>query len=586
MRSTTPRAALRRAAGGFAAAGLLAAGSLALTAPAEAAVPEFTLGGPAETALHPYPATGAPQKASLDFTVGNPSEDEENGAFQGEYTVRFDLSGIKGVADVAFGKQTSADCTVTGTSAVCHDWGVFPGLSTLAELDVTAAKGSANGDTGAIEVTAEADGATFTSFTARIGVGGPDLSMERLPFRTELEPGDTQPVPVTFTNNGTRAADGLLLTLRYTRGMEFTERYQNCEYSESDLGMGSPGAWTTALCAFDGSYEPGVAYTLAEPPAIRATRRALYDSFLYRIEEGGSAARAAQRAGARFSPGKGATLALHKAPAALTADLDPSDNQQDVDFRTTNTADFEAYGARAKGAAGDSVAVKVGFRSNGPAWIGNIRSGEDVATVDVTVPEGASVVSKPDLCRGVTADGEYRENQTGAPRYFCSTPMSVREDADFALPFELKITEVVEGASGKVVVRNTSLRDPKPAFDPEPANNTASLVLNAKDSGTGDPGATTGDGDAGSGGSSSTGATTGSTGPTGSTRGPGDSGGSASGATGGSAGSSSTGDATGGDSGGGLAATGSAALPAGAAGAVALVAGGILFTVSRRRAVR
>ncbi|MFJ4901842.1 peptidase [Streptomyces sp. NPDC088727] len=574
MRSTTPRAALRRAAGGFAAAGLLAAGSLALTAPAQAAAPEFTLGGPAGTALHPYPATGTPQKASLDFTVNNPSEDEENGAFEGEYTVRFDLSGIKGVADVAFGKEGGADCTVTGTSAVCHDWGIFPGLSTLAELDVTAAKGSEEGDTGAIEVTAEADGATFTSFTARIGIGGPDLSMERLPLRAELKTGDTQPVPVTFTNNGTRAADGVLLSLRYTRGMEFTERYRNCEYSESDGGMGSPGAWTTALCSFDGSYEPGVAYTLAEPPSIRATKRAFYDSFLYRIEEDGSAARAAQRAGAEYSPGKGATLALRKAPAALSADLDPSDNQQEADFRTANTADFAAYGDRAKGAAGDSVEVKVGFRNRGPAWIGYIRSGEDVATVDVTVPEGASVVAKPESCRGVTAAGGYRENQTAAPRYFCSTPMSVREDADFALPFELKITKVVEGASGKVVVRNPFLQDPKLQFDPEPANNTASLVLNAEDSGTGNSGSTTGDG-----GTSSTG-TTGTTGTTGSA---GDSGATTGDGSTGSAGSSSSGS-TGGDSGGGLAATGSAALMTGAAAVVALVAGGVLYTVSRRRA--
>ncbi|MFD7717944.1 peptidase [Streptomyces sp. NPDC059814] len=581
MRSTTPRAALRRAAGGFAAAGLMAAGSLTLTAPAQAAVPAFTLGGPAETALHPYPATGAPQKASLDFTVNNPSEDEENGAFQGEYTVRFDLSGIEGVADVSFGDEGGADCTTTGTRAVCHDWGIFPGLSTLAELDVTAAQGSEDGDTGAIEVTAEADGATFTSFTALVGVGGPDLSMERLPFTTELEPGDTQPVPVTFTNNGTRAADGVLLTLRYTRGMEFTERYQNCEYSESDLGMGSPGAWTTALCSFDGSYEPGVAYTLAEPPAIRATERAFYDSFLYRVEENGSAARAAQRAGAEYSPGKGATLALRKASAALTADLDPSDNQQDVDFRTANSADFAAYGDRAEGDAGDSVEVNVGFRNRGPAWIGYIRSGEDVATVDVTVPEGASVVTKPGTCRGVTADGEYREDQTAAPRYFCSTPMSVREDADFALPFELKIVKRVEGASGKVVVRNTHLAEPKLPFDPEPANNTASLVLNAGDSGSGDSGATTGDGDAASGGSAATG---------GSAGGAGDSGGSASGGSGGTTGSSATGSSstgtTGGDSGGGLAATGSVALTIGVAALAALAAGGVLHTVSRRRAAR
>lgn len=582
MRSTTPRATLRRVTGGFAAVGLLAAGALALNTPAQAAVPEFTLGGPAETALHPYPATGAPQKATLDFTVNNPSEDEENGSFGEEYTVRFDLSGIAGVADVSFNREGSgdADCTITGTTAVCHDWGVYPGLSTVAELDVTAAKGSKDGDTGSIEVTAEADGATFTSFSAHVGIGGPDLSMKRLPFKTKLKPGDSQPVPVTFTNNGTRAAEGVLLTLRHTRGMAFTERYENCEYSEAELGMGSPGAWTTALCSFDGSYEPGATYTLAEPPTIKATTRAFYDSFLYSITEDGSAARAAERAGARYSSGEGTTLTLRKAPTTRSADLEPGDNQQDVDFQTTNSADFAAYGARAEGAAGDSVDVTVGFRNRGPAWIGYIRSGEDVATVDITVPQGATVVGKPASCRGVTADGEYRENQKAAPRYFCSTPMSVREDADFALPFKLKIDKVVAGASGKVLVRNTHLAAPGLPFDPKPANNTASLVLNGKDSGPGTAGATTGGATSGSGGTAATG---------GSTGGSSDSGGTA-GDSGGSAGSSSIGTATGGGSagggtGGGLASTGSVALMTGGAALVALAVGGVLFTVSRRRRV-
>ncbi|THA69208.1 peptidase [Streptomyces sp. A0958] len=575
MRSTTPRAAFRRFAGVVASAGLLAAGTLALGGPARAAVPEFTLGGPADTALHPYPATGTPQKATLGLTVTNPSEDEENGVLDGEYTVRFDFSKLAGVADVSFGEDGGLDCERTGTTAVCHDYGIWPGLSTLAELDVSAAEGSEDGDTGTLAVTAEAEGATFRAFTARVSIGGPDLSMKRLPLRTELKPGDSQPVPITFTNNGTRAAQGVLLTLRNTRGMEFTERYQNCEYSEDDLGFGSPGAWSTALCTFPGSYEPGATYTLAEPPVIRATERAYYDSFLYRVAEDGTDARASLRAGARFSPGKGAALALRKSPAVRSADLDPDDNQQDVDFHTANSADFAAYGDKARGAAGDTVDVTVGFRNRGPAWIGYIRSGEDVATVDITVPEGASVLSGPATCRGVTKDGQYRENQKAAPRYFCSTPMSVREDADFALPFRLKIDKVVAGASGNVVVRNTFLQDPALPFDPKPANNTASLVLNGED-----PGATTGGST--SGGSTATGGSTGGSGDTGAT-GSASAGSSSTGTTGTTG---TTGSGSGDGTGGALASTGTVALTASGAALVALLAGGALFTVARRRATR
>ncbi|PZT76192.1 MULTISPECIES: peptidase [unclassified Streptomyces] len=565
--------------GVLASAGLLAAGTLTTAGPAHAAGPEFTIGGPAETALHPYPATGAPQKASLALTLTNPSEDEENGAYQGEYTVRFDFGGLAGVADVAFGEDGSLDCERTGTTAVCHDYGIWPGVSTLADLEVTAAKGSEDGDSGTIEVTAEAAGATFRPFTARVSVGGPDLSMKRLPFRTELKPGDSRPVPISFTNHGTRAARGVLLTLRNTRGLAFTQRYQNCEYSEDEGGMGSPGVWTTALCSFPGSYEPGTTYTLAEPPVLRATGHALYDSLLYRINEDGTDARAAQRAGARFSPGNGAALVLRKAPTPRSGDLEPGDNQQEADFRTANTADFAAYGDRAAGKAGDTVDVTLGFRNRGPAWIGHIRSGEDVATVDFTVPHGSYVVSKPDVCRGVTAQGGYRENQAKAPRYFCSTPMSVLEDADFALPFRLKIVTADPGSTGAVVVRNIHLQAPELPFDPKPANNKAYVELNGEESGT--TGGTSGSGSgSGSGGTAATGGS-GSAGATGST------GGASSSAGGGTSGTSgASGTAGSGGSDGALASTGTLALAASGAALAVLLAGGVLFATARRRATR
>lgn len=570
MRSTIP---FRRAMGVLASAGLLAAGTLTAAGPAQAADPEFAIGGPAETALHPYPATGSPQETSLDITVTNPSEDEENGDFAQEYTVRFDFGKLAGVADVSFDKEGSPDCERTGTTAVCHDYGIRPGLSTLAELRVSAAEGSEDGDSGSIEVTAEAEGATFRPFTAHVSIGGPDLSMKPLPLKTELEPGDSQPVPVTFTNNGTRAAQGVLLTLRNTRGLEFTERYQNCEYSEEDLGMG-PGTWSTALCSFPGSFEPGATYTLEVPPTLRATERAFYDTFLYRINEDGTDARTALRSGARFSPGKGAKLALREAPAVRSADLDPSDNQQETDFRTSNTADFAAYGDRAAGKPGDTVDVTLGFRNKGPAWVGYIRSGEPVATVDFTVPPGSHVVSKPDICRGVTAAGEHRENQEKAPRYFCSTPMSVLEDADFALPFRLKLDSADPGSRGAVVVRNTHLQAPPLPFDPKPANNAAWVELNGED-----PGATTGG--SGNGGSTATGGSS-SSGTSGTT-GSGSSGTTGTSDTSGTTGSGTTGSGSGG---GALASTGTVALAASGAAVVALLAGGVLFTVSRRRATR
>lgn len=578
MTPLSPRAALRRTAGGFA-AGLLAAASLAVGTPAQAADPAFTLGGPAETALHPYPATGSPQKTSLGFTVNNPvpdeDEDDDIDGYRGEVTYRLDLSGIAGVADVSVAEDTGADCEITGAAAVCHDYGVYSGLSGIADFDLTAAAGGKDGASGTIEVTGSADGVTFVPFSTKVTIGGPDLVMKQLPFEQQLKPGDVQPAPITFANRGTTAADGVLLTLMYSRGLELPERYANCEYNGEAGEEPQDGfAWSTALCSVEGSYEPGATYTLAVPLSVKASERAYYDTFVYRINEDSAAQRSAQRSGAPFTRGTGPELTLKKVTSsARGGDLNPWDNQQEADFRTENTADFVATGGKGAGSVGETVTARIGFRNEGPAWIGNIRSGEPVATVDFTVPEGAEVTGKPDSCQGVTAAGKYREEQLGAPRYVCDSPMTVRDGAETALPFDLKITEVIPGAAGKVDVRNTWLGNPALPFDPAPANNTAQLVLNADDSGSENTGGTS-DGTTTTGGSTegTTGGTTGSTSGGSSTS-------SASGSTG-TSGSAST------DNGGGLASTGSVALMASGAAAVALAAGGVLYATSRRRAER
>ncbi|MFE4450466.1 peptidase [Streptomyces sp. NPDC056796] len=575
MTLLSPRTALRRTAGGLAAAGLIAAGSLAVGAPARAEVPALTLGGPAGTAVHPYPETGGPQRSSLGLTVHNPDADPENGGYEGDVTYTLDLSGIAGVAELLPAEDSGSDCEITGDTAVCHDHGVLPGLSSLPDFDLTAARGSRDGASGTIRVTGSADGVTFTPFSTKVTVGGPDLVMKPLPFERRLVPGDVQPAPVTFTNEGTTAADGVLLTLMYTRGLEIPERYANCEYDgEAGEDPFEDFVWATALCSVPGSYEPGATYTLAEPLSVEATGRAYYDTFVYRVDEDSAAQRTARRAGAPFTRGTGPELALKKVTAsARSADLDPSDNQQEADFRTVNTANFVAVGGRADGAAGETVTADIGFRNDGPAWIGYIRSGEPVATFDFTVPEGAEVTRKPDGCQGVTAEGTYRESLTAAPRYVCDTSTTVRDGAEISFPFELRITEVVPGAEGAVRIRNTWLADPDLPFDPEPADNTASLVLNGPGpettGGTTAAGASTGGRDGG---------TAGEDGPA-----PGTPGASSGVGTTGITGTSGAASLV---ASGGLASTGSAALTASVAAATVLAAGCVLYVTTRRHVRR
>ncbi|MFH9606375.1 peptidase [Streptomyces sp. NPDC017448] len=574
MTRLSPGTALRRAAGPLAAAGLLAVAPLAgAAAPAQAAgPPAATLGGPPETDLHPYPADGGPKASTIGITLDAPAAGEGSG-FGGDLTLTFDLQGVAGVADVAFDGGAGPDCEVTGAKAVCEDRRVRPGTRSVADLVVTAAAGSATGDSGTITVSGEAEGAALAPFTTRVTVGGPDLVMEELPFRTELTPGDRQQAPITFANRGAGDADGVLLTLRYTRGLDIPQRYSNCRYSEGGPELPDFG-WTTALCSVEGVFEAGGTYTLATPLTIEATDRAYHDTFLYRVED----ADGARPARALLEPGDVLTAVPVKAPTRRTtarnADPTPHDNQREADFRTENTADFAAYGDRVSGARGATVTARIGFRNEGPAWIGHIRSGEEVAVVDFTVPRGASVVGKPDRCRGVTAAGAYREDRTGpAPRYLCPTSAAVRDGEGLDLPFELRIDEVLIGAEGEVAVRGPHAGDPALPFDPAPANNTARLVLNAGDGGSA-PGGT--GGGAGEPSTPPISAPAPEENPSGA---PGPSASTASGA-------GATGTPGGSGSGDGLAATGSAAGTVAVAAAVALATGLALVAAARRRAGR
>ncbi|QGV78997.1 peptidase [Streptomyces ficellus] len=566
---------MRRVSSTLAAAGLLAGAVLSAAPGAYAAdEPVLALGGPAEVALRPHPATGAPQRTTIDVTVDHPAEDAEEGGFEGEYTVTFDLSGLTGVADVRFGETGSSHCTITGTTGTCTDaFGVPPGRSSVAELELTAAKGAEPGATGDLDVTGKAEGATFTAFTSRVTVGGPDLVMHPLALKGDVEPGQVQDAPLSFTNAGTADADGVRLTLRSTHGLGYTQRYANCDYATGTRG------WTEAVCDFPGTFEAGATYTLAEPIGLKMAPHAYRETFLHRVEELGATRRAAHEAGrAGAAGGTGPELTLWKAPATARAlDLDPLDNQQEFDFRAENTADFAAYGETITATAGQTVEARVGFRNEGPAWIGNVRSGEPVATVDVTVPAGATVTAKPAGCAPRTAEGGHREEPLGAPRYVCDTSIMVFEDEDVTLPFELRIDKVVPDARGAVTVRDQYPSRPRLGFDPEAANNTAQLVLNPADTGSDTTGGTTAGGSTSgstsgtaTGGTAAGGATTGGTTTAGT--------GSTSGTTGSTTGSAATTQT------GGLASTGSAALPVAAGAAALVVAGAAAVAVTRRRA--
>ncbi|MGW1766409.1 LPXTG cell wall anchor domain-containing protein [Streptomyces sp. NPDC002073] len=473
----------------LAAAGLATLGSALPAHAAEHAAgrPEVTLSGPAEVRVRPHPGAGEPQHEQLVVSARNPTAQTT-----GPYTLTVDFRGLARVARVT--ARSNGACTTTATTLVCERPGAAPGPSMEVELDVFALKGSRPGDTGELTVTGQGAGASYRGFTTTVGIGGTDVSVLPFEMSERTKVGDRQPVPLAFTNTGSEDAGELLLTLDTTRGLEFVERYDNCEYPDPRRAVRA----STVRCHFTGPFEAGATYELDSPLTLLTNRHARSDAFGYALipdpdedperAAGHSPRTAAHAAGARTGADKGAALGLSARPAGAaaptTADLRPSDNGQDFTFETANEADFAAFGATVRGAEGATVPMRVALRNQGPAWLED-PDGEPFGVADVRIPAGAKVTRKPENCSARTAAGAARAEQLGAPRYFCTRAAKVFLDGDaVSFPFEMVVERYVPDAAGSVTIGRSFGADAGTAgprrLDRNRANDTAKIVLNAK----------------------------------------------------------------------------------------------------------
>ncbi|MEU8524132.1 peptidase, partial [Streptomyces sp. NPDC048629] len=473
---------MRRLFSALASVGLAAtAAGLAVT-PAQAEPNEFELLGPAEVSVWPQTPGGTPKPSESDIMLHWDTGGDE-GMESGQATITYDFSALAGVATAEVQNAPAFPCTVTGAKVVCERDVVWGGYEKVARLKLTAADGAAVGATADVKVTGQLVTAhateTFAPLTTKVTVGGPDLALKELPLKSGLKPGASQALPVTFANVGTTKVDGALLTMFRTPGLEIPERYSNCEYGKAPEAVWQ--GFEKVLCTLDGPYEPGAEYTLEQPLSLKAAADGLYERFTYRIGIDDPAERAEQRGAGTFTKGTGPALTVKKKSVApLAAELDLRNNQYSADLDVDSTADFVARGASVeKAAAGEKLTLAVGFRNEGPARVDRRRGVEGIAKVDVEMPRGVKVTAVPAQCVATEANR----------RYVCDVPPVVENGAERTLPFEVKVTKVIEDATGKITVRHADGAGKKPAFDPDPADNTAAIVLN----GTA-PAATTGGG--------------------------------------------------------------------------------------------
>jgi hypothetical protein len=126
--------------------------------------------------------------------------------------------------------------------------------------------------------------------------------------------------------------------------------------------------------------------------------------------------------------------------------------------------DAVAVGSTATGKVGDTVGITVGLKSNGPDSLLKSFHNMGVGGIEVTLPPGVTVVSPDQFGYGCTGFGSTTHVGCGI---YVTLPAG--ETATFRL--DLRIDRVIRNATGKIVVHADGT-------DPNPANNTATIVIN------------------------------------------------------------------------------------------------------------
>ncbi|MFG2295106.1 hypothetical protein [Streptomyces sp. NPDC048603] len=447
----------------LAAVGLIAAGA---GVPAGAAEHDFRLAGPDhEVFLRPFPKAGNPAPERIDFHVYGWEAPAPVDA-----TYRVDLSGLKGIADVALpAVPANQGCVLAGSAVVCEPEGAP--RQDVVSLDVTAAKGTTGDETGTVTVTGRSAGVTIAPATTKVTVNGTDLALEKLPIKTEPAIGERQPVRPVVRNAGTTVLKRIEIGIYTSHGMELEGDYGNC-LSEK---------WRV-VCQVEGDFLPGTTYEVSSetPLALTANSGAFREDLFYQV---------GHDLEYKIQPRpKKPKLKLVPRPAATalrTPDLTPGDNYHRTRLTVANSADLAVRDTTVTGRPGQTVRMPLGFRNDGPGWLENPYDDHidnrsfPGAFLDVLLPQGVSAAKAPYGCRAVDEKGDPYSGDTPTRRYICESGQRLFRERKIDFPFELKIDKVVDGAKGSLKVGWNTWGEGAPATELKPGNNTAALTVDA-----------------------------------------------------------------------------------------------------------
>lgn len=462
-----------------------------------------------------------------------------------DLVINVDASALSGVAEVKWPEE----CKGTGLTAKCEVDALGSYSQATLWFGFRALAGAVDGTTKTVKysgTTANVGDVTPTTQTVEIA-SGVDLVAPQDTEREGAAPGSKVDVPVIVRNVGNQPADGVTIGLWSSQGLAFTERYENCRYS--DYGNGN----VIGTCAFDQTIEPGVTYELEKPVPLKLDPDTVRGRFTYSLYEGVAAAKAAADPGARAGTAGVLKLVKKASPKAAARELDTSDNASQTTVWTTLKADPALSDVSVTGAAGTVGQAKITVQNKGTGLTDNNGG---IGWLSFDVPSGAEVAKLPEYCASYS--------DAGKTHVTCTILDSVKPGGSLDVPFEFKLVREIDSSVG--TIEFDTVID-LPGFNADTNNDKAKLTLTVTA-----PGTTTG-------GSTSTGGSTGGSSGNGS--------GTSGGSTGENGGSAAGGAQPPADNGPELAETGgssSTPMIAGIAGGLLVVAGGAFVVVRRRKA--
>lgn len=476
---------------GIAAALTLALAGTAL--PAAAADLSLKLEAPQAMAIDPTAKLEPNSGGNLSLYIGRVGKEAAK-----DVVVSYDTRDLTGVAELTMNGQ----CTVSGTVHTCKRWQPleYDRINVTENLTLNGAKDAKIGAKGVLHIKATSSNATEAVRDVEVFVGGPVLELKEIPFQSKVKIGSTLDTPIEITNKGSLPANRVILAMYATEGLEFKQRFGNCEY-----GADSGDAWASSagmICTVDTQVAPGETVKL-DPLQFGVTPTAIYTFASFRALANVETETHWMRETYDLKPGSGPRLTFGKPETPVGTVGGPNINENfggriqnyaELEVSADNSADFSALGQWAPAAGGRTGTLTVGMLNSGPGSVFDRSGGESMPSVRLVLPKGVTATKVPEKCHaGGWNNGEPVKDQG---YYLCGTtdwaPNGYRETFGFTL--ELAADAV--GATVPVSLQNSaSTYEPgHPSavmyWDKTPANDILPVQLSEKATGTVPPVAT------------------------------------------------------------------------------------------------